>query len=49
MLEIIINSKTNPSPVTNIPARSSEHLLFASQQDSSDEQIRWVPLQCSWC
>ena len=35
MLENIINSKTDPSAVTNFPASSSEHLHFASQQDSS--------------
>ena len=29
MLENIINSKTNPSAVTNFPASSSEHLLFS--------------------
>ena len=36
----IINTKTNPSTVTNFPASSLEQKLFAGQQDSTGEKIK---------
>ena len=45
MLQNIITSKTSLSTAKNWPASSSKHLIkthnFASQQDSSGEQIKW--------
>ena len=45
MLEKVSNSQAKPLSITKFPSQLIEtFFFFASQQDSSGEQIRWVPL-----